>query len=248
MVVSKLAASEFDFDPFSGVPRRYVIAGLPRSGSNLLCHLLANTGLMGYPTEYLHPESLMVPMAQRFSDEGAGAVTYDSYVAELLKRRSSPNGVFGLKTFYWQATPYVDQGRFKALFEGAEYAYLTRQDRRGQIVSMAIASQTQQWTSYDERQAEAAYDEELILRAGGFLAQEARSWEQFFAARGIEPLRITYEGLLADPDVICRSVCSLVDVVPQEPFRIERAETKKQRNAVNEEWLRKAESILAAYD
>lgn len=235
----------FDFRAFQGTPRRYVIAGPPRSGSNLLCDLLTDTGLMGRPIEYLHPEAFMEPMMARFRDEGDGAITRERYVEELLRRRTTPNGVFGLKSFYWQAKPYVEQGGFKPLFEGAAYVNLTRADKPAQVVSLAIALQTRQWTAHDKRQGEAAYDEHVIRRAAAFVVQEEVSWERFFADRGIDPLRVTYESLLADPDGIGRSICARVGVAPQEPLRIERATTKRQRNAVNEEWLRKAEPILS---
>jgi trehalose 2-sulfotransferase len=244
---SRQAGSAFDLNAFSGTPRRYVIVGPPRSGSNLLCDLLTSTQLMGCPIEYLHPDGFIKPMAERFQREGLGAITRQRYVEELFRRRTTPNGVFGLKAFYWQARPYVEHGWFRALFDGATYVNLTRADKKGQIVSLAIALQTQQWTSFDKRQGEAAYDEEVIHQAAKFLMQEETAWEQFFADRDIDPLRVTYESLLADSDGIGRSICARVSVVPKEPLRIERASTKKQRNAVNEEWLSKADAALSQY-
>ncbi len=245
LVASPQTDPEFDFTDSREMPRRYVIACAPRSGSNLLCELLMQTGKMGCPIEYLHPQSIMVPMARRIC--GEGEVTGDQYVTELLRRRTSPNGVFGLKTFCWQAKPYIDGRRFRVLFENAAYVYLTRKEKRRQIVSLAIAWQTEQWTSYDKQHGQARYDEDLVHQAGRFLAQEATGWERFFDNHEIEPLRITYEGFLADLDKVGRSVCALVDVTPSHPFRIEQAATKKQSNSVNDDWLEKAERVLSAY-
>lgn len=248
VVVPAQIGQEFDFPEFSGeTPRHYVIAGLPRSGSNLLCELLISTGQMGRPLEYLHPDSIMKPMAKRFVSEGIATVTGNRYVEELFRRRSTPNGVFGLKTFYWQAEPFVVNGYFAGLFNDALYVYLTRADKRRQIVSLAIALQTDQWTSYDARSAEPSYDETVIEQAGEFLTQEERNWATFFAARGVEPLRLTYEGLLAEPDHSARAVCALVGVEPQEPFVLEKAATKKQGSALNEDWLARAAPILDKY-
>jgi LPS sulfotransferase NodH len=202
---------------------------------------------MGRPLEYLHPDSIMKPMAQRFVAEGIETVTGNRYVEELLRRRATPHGVFGLKTFYWQAEPFVKMGYFAGFFEGAAYVHLTRADRRRQIVSLAIANQTDQWASYDDRRAEPVYDAVKVEEAALFLAHEAKAWEDFFTARGIAPLRLTYEELLAEPDRAARAVCALVGVEPQEPFVLERAATKKQGSALNEDWLARAEPVFAKY-
>lgn len=238
---------EWDLPIYEGIPRRYVIACPPRSGSNLLCDLLDVTGLMGRPTEYLNPNFAIKPLSRRFGRFVSGRQDSMGYAGELLRRRTSANGVFGLKVFYWQALPYLIDGHFAPLFDSASYVYLTREDVRGQIVSLAIAWQTNQWASTDNRQAEPMFREDNLHKAGMFIRREMSGWEDFFTVCEIKPLRITYEQPLFAPDKTVRAVCSLVDVAPSDKVCLEQSNKQMQRNSINEEWLERGRHVLNEY-
>lgn len=145
--------------------------------------------------------------------------------------------MFGLKTFYWQALPFIQNSSFPNLFPDLQYIYLTREDLDAQIVSLAIAWQTKQWTSSDERRGEPKYSQEDIFRARTFLAAEAKGWVDFFDAGGIQPLRLTYEQLVAQPDRVGRAICSLLSVTPPKDFTLEQAKIESQRSAINAQWV-----------
>lgn len=86
------------WDTGVGIPphTRYAIFALMRTGSDLLCADLRQRGL-GVPHEYLQ-SAIMPRMAQRL-----GAVTPDgsidvaAYLAQLQARRTTSNGIFGIK-------------------------------------------------------------------------------------------------------------------------------------------------------
>src|SRR5438045_4129167 len=87
----------------------YMICATPRSGSSLLCELLAGSGAAGAPEEYFGP----LRMAGLQEEWGVAAL--DRYVAELRARRSGANGVFGFKTHFTQLRGAL--GRVEAVTE-----------------------------------------------------------------------------------------------------------------------------------
>lgn len=108
--------------------RSYLVCATPRSGSTLLCHLLAETGIAGRPEEYFEalrhsgvprkPEEYFDPqrhaniverLAFREMPEADGspepnplwsAEAYDRYVDWALEQGTTPNGVFGAKLMW----------------------------------------------------------------------------------------------------------------------------------------------------
>ena len=86
---------KFDFPPRREPPElAYLLASVPRAGSTHLSHLLWRTGCLGAPLEYLN-----------FVPGGPYGFAADSTQLQLelwrsvVRRRCSPNGVFGLKAF-----------------------------------------------------------------------------------------------------------------------------------------------------
>jgi trehalose 2-sulfotransferase len=109
------------------VTRSYLVCATPRSGSTLLCHLLAQTDVAGRPEEYFEalrhsgqprrPHEYFDPdrhahIIERlaFRELPAGAAqplhplwtveTYDRYLAWALEQGTTDNGVFGAKLMW----------------------------------------------------------------------------------------------------------------------------------------------------
>src|SRR2546422_3118854 len=74
----------------------YMVCSVPRSGSSLLCELLCTTGRAGAPTEFFDPE-LMEQFSATWQVE-----SLEDYLEALLHKKTSPNGVFGVKVHYGQ--------------------------------------------------------------------------------------------------------------------------------------------------
>ena len=72
----------------------YIVCALPRSGSSLLCDILAATELAGAPTEYFDDNQRTV-----FARHWNVARDAREYLDAMIARKTSPNGVFGLKAF-----------------------------------------------------------------------------------------------------------------------------------------------------
>lgn len=83
--------------------RSYLVCATPRSGSTLLCEVLASTGLAGYPAEYFLPKDY-----EHWCDEW-GVRGYEALLASALLAGSTPNGVFGAKVMWGYFDAVVDE-------------------------------------------------------------------------------------------------------------------------------------------
>ena len=115
--------------------RSYLVCATPRSGSTLLCHLLAQTGLAGRPEEYFEalrhsglprrpaeyfdPErhaNIIERLAFREMPDGAQPrpnplwrpESYDRYLDWALEEGTTPNGVFGAKLMWGYLGDFAD--------------------------------------------------------------------------------------------------------------------------------------------
>ncbi|HET9160583.1 MAG TPA: Stf0 family sulfotransferase [Caulobacteraceae bacterium] len=205
--------------------RGYAICSEPRSGTTWLTYLLSSTGVLGHPREYFNPTNEAVR-----DIEGYGP---DRMIETVLTRGRTDNGVYAVKvftdTFDNPAQPWA-----KTL-PNLSFVHFEREDLLGQAISWAKAVQTGLYLATDEKLGEAHYDQAAIT---WFLVEGARRqarWRLFFARNGLEPLRLTYSGLTADPVGAVHAVARLVQVEPPsvDPAK---AATKVQRDDVSEAW------------
>src|SRR6476646_5101707 len=86
---------KFDFPPRpQGPDLTYLLASVPRAGSTYFSHLLWRTGCLGAPLEYLNFEP-----AGPYGFAAESPQLQRQLWRSVLRRRCSPNGVFGLKAF-----------------------------------------------------------------------------------------------------------------------------------------------------
>ncbi len=119
----------------------FVVCSVPRSGSSLLCELLALTGLAGAPSEFFD-HGLM----NQFSAVW-GTGTFGDYMAALLSKKTSPNGVFGVKTHHHQLEYALRHTDFIDALPNPRFIYIKRHDHLRQAVSWMRAEQTGLWAS-----------------------------------------------------------------------------------------------------
>ncbi len=207
----------------------YVICANPRSGSTLLCRLLAETGVAGNPHSYFHrPEinawaqAMNVPLP----DTASEVETLSAIFEAVQEKGRGGTGVFGLRLmrksfdFLMEQIDRLhpglpsDAARFDAAFRQPYYIYLTRTDKVAQAVSLVMAEQTGLWHkapdgSEIERTAppkEPVYDADAIGKYVEELTSYDREWIQWFECEGIVPIRVTYEDLATDPSGTLRRI------------------------------------------
>lgn len=190
-----------------------IVCTAPRSGSMLLSDLLRQTELFGVPMEYLNEDYLC-----QWSTRNESSMSKESlkdYLSNVIRHRTTSNGVFGIKLHYHQMIRTWNQEKLSILdYFGREktlWIHLSRRDRAAQAVSLFRATRTNHWLSTDSEQQKQApevpssatsdgawgnYSYRDILTLHQFLERETRGWSNFFRARSIEPIVIFYEDLI----------------------------------------------------
>jgi len=232
--------AEFDFAPFRGVPPHpYLLASVPRSGSTYFSHLLWQTGCLGAPLEYCNFE----PMGP-FGHAANSPAEQRRLWQRVLQRRTSPNGVFGLKGFPGQFEQL--QGANPALLaevmrtvlpsrEAARVVRLRRRDRTAHAISYARATLSGIWRAEQERggRAEPEYSRIAVERAGKMIEVQEQAWSAMFGDLGIAPLELWYEDVLAEPATTLDSIAGYlgVEIDPAAAVKVPPIERQSQQGA-----------------
>jgi len=226
---------------YTGNVTPYLICSAPRCGSTLLGSLLHDCGVMGVPHEYLHPTSVVAELAERWHiNQPIGA---QIYLDTVIKKRTTPNGVFGLKAHFSQVKPFLDKQPFqKLLNEMKIFIRIKRKDILAQAVSFALAHQSENWSSLQEAVNEVTYDQALINSAFDDILVQDIQWQKMFTLHNIHPIQVFYEDLLEDPNTICHDICKAVGIETDHQFKIERSPLKQQRTQLNDEWMERFRS------
>jgi len=238
--------------------RSYIICTSPRSGSTLLCRLLAATGRAGNPDSHFHTPSLAgwlvdygLTRADYASDRDATAAVFAAAKAE----GEADTGVFGLRmqrpsfAFFMQQAAMLfpeattDAARIRAAFGETLYVYLSRQDKLDQAISMVKAEQTGLWHraadgSELERLAPPgppAYDARRIEEKMATLEALDAEWPLWFTQQGIRPLTLPHECLSANPQAALGQVLAALGLDPTMAEAIQ-TPTARLSDDINKEW------------
>jgi trehalose 2-sulfotransferase len=215
----------------------YIICTTPRSGSTLLCDMLARSGVAGRPrslfylpdmTDWLDELGLSLPPGLPEADQMA------AILATALEQGRGGTPVFGLRqqchSFAFlcrQLTLLFPQAaddavRLALAFGDPLFIHLSRPDKVAQAVSWQRAEQGGLWHAAPdgtevERTAphrDPAYDAETLRNRLATLVAWDRAWQDWFGNQGITPLTLTYDQLSADPVATLRQVLASLGLDP----------------------------------
>jgi LPS sulfotransferase NodH len=235
---------KFDFPARTQGPERtHLLASVPRAGSTFFSHELWRTGCLGAPLEYLN-----------FEAEGPYGFAANSPSVQqqlwqsVLRRRCSPNGVFGLKVFPIQLEQLNHDN--PALLEAVlsvmlpvdgerRIVYLRRRDRVAQAVSYARASLSGVWRKEQESTgaAQLDYSQEAIESAERGIAFQEEVWARMFNDLRIEPLNLWHEDVLADPSGAVRQAADYVGVELDPAAAVDIPPIEKQSEGDASTWI-----------
>jgi LPS sulfotransferase NodH len=207
----------------------YILCTAPRSGSTLLCKLLAATGAAGNPDSYFHRPSvrewaqdLGITLEETATERQILEAVFRAAIAEghggtpLFGLRLQGHGLefFREKLAVLYPDESTDLERLRRAFGATAFIHLTRPDKVEQAVSFLKAEQTGLWHvapdgSELERLAphrEPCYDREEIRARVETMTGYDESWNRWFAREGIEPVCISYDDLSADPRKTLRNL------------------------------------------
>ena len=171
----------------------------------MLCSALRQTGAAGVPMEYLSE----VPLRQ-LPQPVTPAVLAD-YLTGVEARRTTPNGVFGLKLHYDQfRTLFIAEGKITEpglgfLSSFSHFILIRRKDKIAQIMSYASARQSDRWNSTDAaRQGRQNYefssaDVPALLRDLHKVVLQEQAWKAICTALGLNTTEVAYEDLASSP-------------------------------------------------
>ena len=239
------------------VTKSFVVCATPRSGSTLLCALLAGTGVAGNPEEFFeHLWRTGLPRQPReyFAgvDDGGviallaptdpGAVDRSDPFPPALERGTTENGVFGAKlmwTHLLDLAERVDRAADPALLEerlpALRYVHVTREDKVAQAVSLWRAVQTRAWRSGDvKEEGVAVYHGAAIAHLVARLTEQDEAWRAWFAANSIEPFTIAYEALAGE---VHANVAAVLEHVGAGPAEIPEPPMRRQGDDRSARWV-----------
>lgn len=234
-------------------PDALIICATPRSGTTLLCDLLAETGVTGTPNSFYREESRDHFMRQlgveagpdfdrRYLDairtEGRG--TTDLFSMRIMwpsvaTMRDALSVVFPSET--------TDAGRITAAFGTPLYLLVERQDKVAQAISRIKAEQSGLWHraadgSVREQGGQYHAPEYDAGRIRGSIAETTAheaEWQSWFTREGIAPLEQSYEDLSADPIATIRALLAVLGRDPSAADHIV-PRTSKLADATSRDW------------
>ncbi|MEM7060155.1 MAG: Stf0 family sulfotransferase [Pseudomonadota bacterium] len=241
--------------------KSYVICTSSRSGSTLLCRLLAATGVAGAPDSHFHEPSIDAWL--KYYDLKPGPECSDAQILDLIFKAALTEGtagtaVFGLRlqrhSFDFFAAQLAkrhpglskDVDTFQAEFGRTQFIYLTRQDKVEQAVSYVKAEQSGLWhmapdgTELERLSAPQVpvYDADAIKARVEELSALDAAWLDWFTSQAIEPLRITYTDLSADPVLVLRRILEALGLDPETAEGVQPG-VAKLADQVSHDWVQR---------
>lgn len=196
----------------------YLVCATPRTGSTLLCGLLASTKVAGRPESYFRQPDEQLWAARWDIDRSSdGVFEYSGFVRAALGAGRTENGVFAARIM-WGTMDYLverlgtvfpalaggDLNVLNKAFGHTGFIFLQREDVLAQAVSWLRAEQTNVWHQTDQEvsrqpEQEPRFDFDQIYKLVQMIEKHNSAWRAWFDTLGIHPHLVRYEDLEADP-------------------------------------------------
>lgn len=172
-----------------------------RCGSGFLAQALASDGRLQQARESLNFDTVIQ------HSEKSGFRSFDAYLAAMIRRHTGPARIYAVKANAGQLTMLHDRGILELAGPKLRFVHVSRRQVIDQAISFYIASRTLRWASaHVGVEAEVDYaPQELIGMACSLTAQNA-ALEVLFGLFDVQPARVDYEALVADPARVVQSV------------------------------------------
>lgn len=228
-------------------PRSYLLCGTPRTGSTLLCSLLASTGVLGRPESYFRGPDEPAWAARFGLAVRAGRVLdYHAFVDAARRAGTTDNGVFGARIM-WGSLERVVKGLGQApgqsdrsVLENAlgplTFVHLRRDDVAAQAVSWARAEQTGYWQQGDVPEKAPREDLDQMRSLHETIEQHNEAWRVWFDAQAVDAHRLTYETLVSDLRAAVVAFAAALGVEVPSNWQ-PRSPHRRQADELNRSWV-----------
>lgn len=217
-----------------------IIASTPRCGSHMLGHALHKTNCFGFPLEYVNTRNF-AEWKKRFHKE-----SLEEVIKEIQQRRTSQNGVFGIKVHYSHIKQFGNFRMLKRIFPDAYYVFLTRKDVLKQAVSLSIARQSGVWIAgQTPAKATLTYNFNTIDRCLRETIHNNAAWHYNLTVNGCNFIAMDFDSVRTDlvGSIQCIANFMGIDValgdIPKEQI------TESQSKEINTAWEKQ---FLADYE
>ena len=212
-----------------------MIAMTPRTGSTFLCAALHQAGLSAEPNEILNPRGPAQQDVERRQTPGFAA-----YIASFA---TGPDPAFIFKTGWHDAAPLASA--LPRLFPHLRVIYLDRKNIAAQAVSQFRAEISGIWHTRPGQGTQpfdpaGKFDLPRIRDIAANMEQEKRSWEVWFTANHINPLRLEYRLLDTDIQEALRRIATTMHL-PLRPDLATAGGLVKLADAVSAEWTERVQ-------
>ena len=198
----------------------------------MLGHALYKTDSFGFPLEYAQVANL-AEWQRRL-----GIRDFNAVLAEIQQRRTSPNGVFGIKIHYSHIKQFGGFREVMKCFPDAYYIRLSRKDVLRQAVSLSIARQTGVWISGQRPvNTEPKYSVPHINECLRTTILEDSSWRYVLASSGCRHIELDFDDVRNNLASSIRSIASFMGVTVPEEKIPKRPVTKTQSDGINARWM-----------
>lgn len=246
----------------------YFVCTTPRTGSNLLCEALRNTGVAGNPEEYFWDDALPAWY------ERWGISTFEQFLERMLAEGATPNGVFGVKVFagdyledflrhVWRLPRYRDPrlsvpALMSSIFPNLRHIWLARRNKVRQAVSWWLAFQTKVWAVRSEKDERAMlqvfqevrntneprknvprYDFEKIDSLVQEIVRREAWWQDYFSEGGIKPFSVVYEDFADSYEGVTQELLRYLGLDASRGAGPGNRILQKQAGALTEEWVQR---------
>ena len=235
-------------------PTALLICATPRSGTTLLCDLLAETGATGRPNSFYRAESVAY-FAERLG-VADGPSFERRYLDAIIAEGRGDTDLFSMRVM-WPSIADIraslsalfpsettDAGRIAAAFGTPLYLHVERKDKLAQAISRSKAEQSGLWHRNADGSTreqggtyrEPQYDRAAIAASIAETTAHEAQWRNWFAREGVAPVEMTYEDLSADPVAAIRELLVALDRDPSAADQIA-PRTAKLADAQSAEWV-----------
>ena len=239
----------------------YLLCTTPRTGSTLLCGLLASTRVAGRPESYFRkPDELLWAARWDIARSPDRVLEHSDFVRAALAAGRTDNGVFAARIM-WGSLDHLfdtlgsvhpvhtgDLDLLNRAFGHTRFVHLYRDDVLAQAVSWCRAEQTNVWHRIEQAESkqpeqEPRFDFDELRKLVRTIDEHNSAWRAWFACVGIQPHTVRYEDLDADPVGVAREILDFLGLTLP-PGRPLEARHRRLADELNAQWIDRYRATL----
>jgi LPS sulfotransferase NodH len=191
-----------------------------------------------------------------------GGFRYADFVAAAIAAGQTDNGVFAARMMWGTLDEVVDKlaavypdlagddlGLLHRAFGPLRLVYLRRRDVLAQAVSWLRAEQTHVWyqtegSDHERPEHEPHFDFGRIERIAQLIEEHNTAWQRWFASVHLQPYRVLYEDLDADPVGVAHGVLDFLGLeLPPRATIVGRH--RRLADEINTQWVARYRAEMA---